>query len=158
MIYTCFYRGDFSLAALVVRLDTRRPGQPFADTPYHTSIVIDETLYEMVGGGWHSRPVQPSDLVWSVELSGIDKAKALAAALSWRGTRYGWWVDGLIGLSRFIPDRWLVSTKGANKHICSAFVKYVLEQSSWYCPHWLAGQDVPECPNDLWFALRPKTV
>ena len=158
MVYTCFYRGDFSLAALVVRLDTRRPGQPFADVPGHMAIVIGATLYEMVSGGWHSRPALPSDMVWSIEVLGLDEAVATATALSWRGTRYGWWVDALIGLSRFVPARWMSSSRGAKKHICSAFVKFILEQSGWPCPHWLAGQDVPECPNDLWFALRKRWV
>ena len=159
MIYVCFYRGTpLSLASIAVRLDTRRPGQPFADVPCHVAIVIGETLYEMVSGGWRTRPAQSSDLIWSVEVPGADEDKATATAKSWKGARYGWWVDALIGLSRFIPSRWLSTTRGAQKHICSAFVKFVLEQSSWGCPHWLAGQDVPECPNDLWFALRPKTV
>lgn len=156
MIYACFYHGGFSLAALAVRLDTQRPGQSFADCPAHTSIIINETLYEMVSSGWHSRPALPSDLVWSVELSGIDEAKALAAALCFRRVRYGWWVDLLIGLCRYVPNRWLSCTRGAQKPICSAFVKSVLEAAGWNCPRWLAGQYAPESPNDLWFALRPK--
>ena len=156
MINACFYHGGFSLPALAVRLDTQRQGQPLQDVPAHCALIINETLYEMVSSGWHSRPALPSDLVWSVELSGIDEAKALAAAESWRGARYGWWVDVLIAFSRFIPSRWLSTTRGAQKYICSAFVKYVLEQSCWLCPHWLAEQYVPESPNDLWFALRPK--
>ena len=144
------------IAALAVRLDTQRPNQPFADVPAHTSLVIGETLYEMVSSGWHSRPALPSDLVWSVEITGLDEEKALAAAESWRGARYGWWVDLLIGLSRFVPDKWLSTTRGAQKYICSAFVKTVLQASCWPCPHWLAGQYAPESPNDLWFALRTK--
>ena len=151
----CFYKGR-GIAALAVRLDTQRPGQAFADVPAHTSLVIGETLYEMVSSGWHSRPALPSDLVWSVELTGLDEEKALAAALLWRGARYGWWVDLLIGLSRFVPDKWLSTTRGAQKYICSAFVKTVLQSSCWKCPHWLAGQYAPESPNDLWFAVRPK--
>ena len=112
----------------------------------------------MVSSGWHSRPALPSDLVWSVELTGLDEGKALSAATAmyYRHARYGWWVDLMIGLSRFVPNRWLSSTRGAQKRICSAFVKSVLEAADWPCPHWLAEQYAPESPNDLWFALKTK--
>ena len=155
MIYVCFYKG-YSLAALAVRLDTQRPKQAFRDVPAHCALVVGETLYEVVSLGWKARPALPSDLVWGMEMPGLGEDKAKAAAELWRGAKYGWWVDLLIALSRFIPSRWLSTTRGAQKYICSAFVKAVLEAAGWNCPHWLAEQYVPESPNDLWFALRPK--
>ena len=156
-MYVCFYKGC-SLPALVVRYDTRRPEQSFSDVPGHCAIIIGETLYEMISTGWNARIALPEDRMWSVDLQELDEVSAKITALSWRRTRYGWWVDALIGLSRVIPARWLLTTRGVQKPICSAFVKRVLEAAGWNCPHWLAGQFVPESPNDLWWAVRPKVL
>ena len=154
-MYVAFYRGS-GLAGLAVRLDTRRPGQSLADTPAHCAVIIDTTLYELILSGWHSRPAEPADYAWSEEISEENAGKALEAAVYFRTARYGLWVDLLIGLCRYVPNRWLSCTRGAQKNICSAFVKTVLEASGWKCPRWLAQQYAPESPNDLWWALRPR--
>ena len=153
-MHIAFYHGS-GLLGLAVRIDTRRPGQAYADVPAHCAVIFsDGTLCEMIFTGWHSRIAEPSDYAWSVEVTGIDEALARTAATHFTQAEYGLWVDILIGLCRYVPNRWLSCTRGMVKHICSAFVKTVLEASGWHCPHWLAAQYAPESPNDLWFALR----
>lgn len=154
-MHIAFYKGS-GLAGLAVRLDTRRPGQAFADVPAHCAVIIDGTLYEMIFSGWHCRPAVPADYAWSVEMTGLDEAAGEKYALFFSNARYGLWVDLLIGLCRFVPNRWLSCTRGAQKNICSAFAKGTLERSRWACPHWLAQQYAPESPNDIWFAVGPK--
>ena len=153
-MHLAFYHGA-GLSGLAVRLDTRRPGQSLSDVPAHTALIIGETLYEMILPGWHSRPAEIADYAWSVEITGLDEAAALAAANFFKRARYGLWVDLLIGLCRYVPNRWLSCTRGMQKCICSAFAKAVLESAGWHCPYWLAHQYAPESPNDLWFAVRP---
>lgn len=152
MLQVCFYRGS-GLSALAVRMDTRRPEQSSSDVPAHCAVSINGILYEMISGGWHARYTTADDLAWSVEVS-VQETIAFRAAESWRGAHYGWWVIMLIAIARFFPNRYLSRTRGAQKHICSAFVKSVLEQGGWDCPHWLSEQYAPESPNDLWFALK----
>lgn len=155
-ITVCFYRGGaWSLSSLAVRADTRRPGQTFSDVPSHCAIVIGGALYEVIASGWHCRLAVPSDYEWCVIMHGLNAAVAVEACNSYKPVRYGWWVDALIALARFIPNRWLAGTRGAHKNICSAFLKFVLEKCGWDCPHWLRVQFAPESPNDIWYALRP---
>ena len=152
-MHIAFYHGS-GLSGFAVRFDTRRPGQAFSDVPAHCALIVSGVLYEMILTGWHTRPAVAADYAWSVEVSGVDEAAAVVAAAHYQYLRYGLWVDMLIGLCRYIPNRWLSCTRGMQKCICSAFVKAVLEAAGWHCPHWLACQYAPESPNDLWFAVR----
>lgn len=147
----CFYKG-VGLAALAVRLDTRRPGQPLSRVPAHVAVVIDGMLYQFISTGWQSRPATSSDYAWSVPVTLPNGAAALAFAESCRGERYDWLTIALVLLSRFVPDRWLKFSRRRQKRVCSWFVKAALEHGGWDCPHWLRAQYDPETPNDLTFA------
>lgn len=151
----CFYRGSpYSLAALAVRIDTRRPGQRLADVPAHVAVALDGTLYQFISTGWQSRPATAADYAWSVPVTLLDGAAALVFAEGCRGERYDWLTIALVFLSRFVPDRWLRFSRRRQKRVCSWFVKADLERGGWGCPHWLRAQYQPESPNDLTFALR----
>ena len=166
MIHVYFTHGT-GFGAFVVRVDTQRPGQPWEDVPAHCGIILSPDIspepgnplgvvYEMISTGWHTRAATKKDFAWSVEMPGLDEAKARSFAVSSQRARYCWLTILLIAAARCVPDRWFSCTMQMQKNICSAFAKTVLEASRWKCPRWLAQQYAPESPNDLWWALRPR--
>ncbi len=163
----CFYRGKSSID-LLVRAVTRRKGQAFADVPSHCAVVLPSpyqgrgfntasTLFEYVSTGWHSRMPDTGDIAWSYEVPLVNMDAAIKRAETDRG-RYRWWVDGAIGIARWIPNRWYLRwpklSHLAYRHICSLFLKDVLRDGNWPCPDWLLVQECPASPCDLLFAVR----
>lgn len=154
-VSVCFYRGDsWNIADWIVRWDTRRPGQPFADVPSHLTLVVGETLCEYVSTGYQERQAVPADFAWSVTVDVPDGAALEAFLDSQQGARYDWLTILLIAANKFVPARCFKGTRNNKKHICSWFVKAALEAGGWDCPRWLRAQDVPESPNDIHYALR----
>ena len=130
-----------------------------ADVPAHCAIILmvdnAPVLYEMVSTGWHSRPASIVDDCWAVEVALTDAAGATEFAFSQQGARYGWGTILLIALARLVPARFFRWSRAEKQHICSWFVKAVLEAGLADVPNWLRQQDVPCSPNDLWMALKP---
>ncbi len=161
----CFYRGT-SFSGLLVRAVTRRKGQAFSDVPSHCAVILPTLgytgldygfLYEYISTGWHKRPGMADDFRWFYRVPQPSMTAAITRAETDRG-RYRWWVDGAIGIARWIPNRWYLRwpklSHLAYRHICSLFVKGVLGAGGWDCPDWLYRQDCPASPNDMLFAVR----
>lgn len=149
----CFYKG-VGLAALAVRLDTRRPGQKLSDVPAHVAVALDGVLYQFISTGWQSRPATAADYAWSVPVTLTGGAGALAFAEGCRGERYDWLDIMAVAVSKLVPDKWLACQEVEKKHVCSDFVRGVLTTGGWPQPAYLAKQYVPISPNDLMLALR----
>jgi hypothetical protein len=152
-VTACFYKGR-GLSAWIVRYYTRRPGQAWADVPAHCAFTVDGVLCEFIAAGYHSRPAVPADYQrsYDVIVPDIDEAKRFTR--SEVGDKYRFNTLFLIWVARFVPDRWLAFTLRRDNRVCSWYVLRVLVNGGWPCPHWLAGQFTPECPNDVLFAVR----
>ena len=166
VVTVCFYKGH-DPASLLVRADTRRPGQAWSDVPSHCAVALPVPewplgwLYEYVSTGYHCRLATAEDLVWSYAVPVPDSIGAHVAAMSDAG-RYDWGEIALFVLARLVPDRWIPALEKATgwklpNHICSLFARSVLMAGGWPCPPWLAEQDCPASPNDLLFAVRETT-
>jgi hypothetical protein len=152
-VTVCLYRGVGPIC-WTVRADTRRPGQAWEDVPSHVAVVIDGVLYEFISSGYHCRYAVPADYAWSYAVPAPDIDAGEQFALNEQGDKYDFVTDALIVLSRFVPDRWLSFSRLRDKRICSWFALRVLIEGGWKCPHWLNEQYMPECPNDVLFAVR----
>lgn len=162
-VTVCFYK-HLDPASLLVRLDTRRPGQPFADVPSHCAVVFSVPecryglLFEYISTGFHWRYAVADDLLWSYAVPVPDMARAVAVAQSGQGS-YDWAEIALFVLARLVPDRWIPVIERATgwtlpNHICSLFARSVLMGGGWAAPAWLTGSDCPPSPNDMLIAVR----